>query len=70
MNTRGLNVDGEIQAVRVGDFAFFYDDKDGEETEESGEIIQIKTHGCSVYLILANEECVLLRDCWIEEGTT
>lgn len=70
----GLDYDGKITEVKVGWLARFYDD----EFEQSGEIVEIKTRGSTVFLVLENgagfegqnlegeiRTLISLRDCWI-----
>lgn len=74
MTLTGLDFDGKIVEVKIGDFAGFEDD----DTEQGGEVIQIKTRGSSIILTLENgsgfegrhlegetQTNIHLRDCWI-----
>ncbi len=61
----GINYDGKIEEVQIGDLVGFYDDDD-EEIEQIQEVVQIKTHGSSIVLIFENEDSIKFRDCWIE----
>ena len=70
----GLDYNGKITQVEIGDVAIFEDD-----FEECGEIVDIKPHGANIMLVLHNESgfmsdhiegetatTILLRDCWIQ----
>jgi len=59
----GMNYDGKIEEVQIGDSVGFYDD---EEIEQIREVVQIKTHGSSIVLIFENEDSIKFRDCWLE----
>lgn len=70
----GLDYNGKNTQVQIGDSVFFEQD----DFEESAEIVDIKTNGANIMLVIHNESgfmsdehetdaTILLRDCWIQQ---
>jgi len=72
----GLDYNGKNTHVKIGDVVIFEQD----DFEESAEIVDIKTNGSNIMLVLNNESgfmgdhiqgktatTISLRDCWIQQ---